>query len=268
MQGDGDGLDARLLRHPLRRAAGRRPALEAARAGGPLDDADRREEPGARVPAARRAHLDDVDSSSSEDCLTLDVWAPKAASAKPEAGDAVDLRRLVRHRERRHDRLRRPAALGGDGRDRGHHQLPPRPARLPRAPGAARRGRGAPVLGHVRHRGPARRDRLGAGERRGVRRRPGATSRSSASPPAASASATTSSRRRARASSSTPSSRAAPCATGGTATEAAADTQGRSLVDGARLRRQVPRGHARAASARRTLHDGARSPCRRAPSTS
>ena len=185
-----------------------------------------------------------LDSTSSEDCLTLNVWAPKVASATPEAGDGVDLRRLVRHRERRHGRLRRPEALGGDRRDRGHDQLPPRPARLPRAPGAARRGPGAPVLRHVRHRGPARRHRLGA---RRTSRRSAATrrtSRSSASPPAASACATTCSRRRARASSSAPSSRAAPAPTGDTATETAGGHAGALARHGARLRRQVPRGHA------------------------
>ncbi len=87
------------------------------------------------------------------------------------ADHGVDPRRGVPHRLRRQSALR-GHDVGGPGRRGGdHHQLPPRPARVPRPP-RPRRRRWRPLceLGPARlRRGPA----MGAGAWRGVRRRPG-----------------------------------------------------------------------------------------------
>ena len=117
----------------------------------------------------------------SEDCLSLNIWAPAEARKAPVfvwihggalSGGAgsepmYDGTQLRRARRRRRD-----------------DQLPPRRARLSRASRVERRV-AAERLGQLR---PARSDRgaaLGEAEHRGVRRRRLRTSRSPANPPAA-----------------------------------------------------------------------------------
>ena len=117
----------------------------------------------------------------SEDCLNLNVYTPTPRSGSRPAGTGVDPRR--RPRPGRRPQLRRHQARGGR-HGRRHDQLPPRRARLPRAPGArlpARRpGRklrpdgpaGGPALGPAQHRAvrrrPAQRDHRGPVSRRPV----------------------------------------------------------------------------------------------------
>ena len=108
-------------------------------------------------------------ASTSEDCLYLNVFTPPGSRAgqPPSARHGVDPRR--RAGDRREQRLR-PHQAGRQRRDRRHHQLPPRRARLPGPPGARQPAR-RPVR-RLRPDGSAGGAALGAAQHRPVRRRP------------------------------------------------------------------------------------------------
>ena len=132
-----DGI-ARLPRDPVR--DGR--ALRAARA---RDDVAATSTPPSSVrspPRSPGAQFQRADLEQDEQCLSLNVWTPAADDAAP-ADHGVDPRRRVPHRLRRQPALRGHDAGGPRRRGRDHHQLPPRPARVPRPP-RPRRRRGGP----------------------------------------------------------------------------------------------------------------------------
>ena len=111
-----------------------------------------------------------------DDCLNLNVWTPDPGAAGMPVlvwihGGSLEVR------QRRGRRLRR-----GDLRPRRHRH---RHAQLPAAPGRLPLRRRPPGVGRVRAARPDRGARVGAGEHRRVRRRPGPRSRSPASRPAA-----------------------------------------------------------------------------------
>ena len=180
------GDAARLQGHSVRAAAVGRAALAAAAAHAGVAGRARRDAfgPACIQPGRGRGSIYAGDiGAMSEDCLTLNIWAPAKASKAPvfvwihggaltRVGPRADVRRREARRARAGRRL---------------DQLPARRPRLSRPSGAERRI-ATQRLGQLR---PARPDRgaaLGEAQHRGVRRRSGATSRSPANPRARSAS--------------------------------------------------------------------------------
>ena len=111
-----------------------------------------------------------ISTTSSEDCLFVNVWRPAAGRAGGEAaGHGVDPRRRLRVRQRL-----LAGFFGGPvrqaGRHPGHLQLPSGAPRLLRLPRAEPRASGR-AQGQLRLHGPDRRPQVGAAEHRRVRRR-------------------------------------------------------------------------------------------------
>ena len=154
------------------------------------------------------------DPGPSEDCLTLNVWAPVASTARPAPKHPAPLPVMVwiygggfttgGTSENRQD--------GGVPRpSRSHrrlHELPPGRLRL-HGPAGADRRECQQRLRQLRPDGPDRGHRLGAAQHRGLRRRSQPTSQSSANRPDRSRSARRSPRPSPKASSVKPSARAA-----------------------------------------------------------
>ncbi len=119
---------------------------------------------------------------TDEDCLYLNVWTPAAAGVSPSAyGSAsppVALPVMVFIHGGGFSSGSGSVEVydgrepGASGRGRGHDQLPARAARLPRASRADARGPPGDVR-QLRSARPDRRPRMGARQRRGLRRRPG-----------------------------------------------------------------------------------------------
>ena len=115
----------------------------------------------------------------SEDCLYLNVYAPRFAAGRGAEGRRAPARDALDPRRRQHDRgggvLRRRPPRGVRERDRRGDELPPRPARLAPPPGDLREGADPPrPLRQLRHARSRARARVDPGQRRGFRRRSGA----------------------------------------------------------------------------------------------
>ena len=95
---------------------------------------------------------------------------PGERSRKEAAGDGLDPRRRLRQRRQLTRRLRRLGLREARGRAR-QHELPPRPLRLLRPPGA-QRGEPEGAAGQLRVPRPDRGAAVGRQERGGLRRRP------------------------------------------------------------------------------------------------
>ena len=157
--------------HPVRGGAGRAPPLPGAAAGAGVEGRARRLDVrsdraaagvGARQLLPRR-------SARPERGLPRVQRVGPGGSARTASGHGVRPRRGLLQRERFGSHVPgRPAR--GPRRRRRHLQLPARRARLPRPPGARRRGEWrARQLGSSR---PGRRSGLGAGQHPGLRGRP------------------------------------------------------------------------------------------------
>ena len=166
-QGDQRGRDPRLARYPVRRGAGRRPALAAPAGARRLGRGPQRFEVRPHLPPDQ---LPGPGADRLNAAGQLRRGLPLPQRERPEgrrrpAGDGLAARRRVRRRHRRSV----PGQLTGDGQARrgpGDPQLPPRQARLLRPP-VPRGGRS-----QLRPARPGGRAGLGAGQHRGLRRRP------------------------------------------------------------------------------------------------
>jgi hypothetical protein len=112
--------------------------------------------------------------SGNEDCLYLNVYAPRmerAATRRRSARDGLDPRR--RQRDRLFELLRRRAHGADARRRRRDDQLPARPARLVPPRRVARRCDTRRAVGQLRHARSGARARVGARRHRRLRRRSG-----------------------------------------------------------------------------------------------